>query len=1020
MQHPYLVKLWFLLLFTCVGFTSAFAQTGSVSGRVLDEQKQGLPGVTVVVDGTSIGNSTNSDGTFSIQNVPAGAQTLVFSFVGFNTQRQAVTVVADQNTAVPPVTIGENTTLLNEAVVVGYGTQRRQDVTGAVTTVDSKQFVKGQVTSPEQLIQGKVAGVQITTGGGAPGAGATIRIRGGSSLNASNDPLIVIDGVPVDNASGSGPYALAGVANPLTLINPQDIETYTVLKDASATAIYGSRASNGVILITTKKGVAGEKLTVNVSAQGTVSRRYNSVSVLGADAFRNTVTQVAPNKVDLLGPANTNWQDQIFRTAYTSDNTLSLTGAVGKLPFRASYGNLEQQGILRTNRLIRNTGSISLNPVLLDNTLKVNLNVKGSWIDNNFADNGAIGSALAFNPTQPVYSGAESYGGFYEYLQSAGGPPQQNVPRNPLALLDQVRDRSTAKRSIGNLQLDYALPFLRDLHANVNVGYDVLRTNGTKLIDSTAASAYFNVPLDPAITNRRGGSYGTYAQNRDNKLLETYLNYSHQFSDDNRLDLLAGYSYQDFITTSPNRPTYLADRTTIFQAAAGNPFRTQYTILSFYGRANVTIKNRYVFTGTLRNDASSRFSPDNRNALFPAGSFAWRLKDEAFLKDNPTFSELKLRVGYGITGQQDVVGAAGSDYPYIQRYVLNSPRAQYGFFNPATGAFEYIAPYSPQGFNANLKWESTTTYNAGVDYGFFNGRLSGSLDVYYRKTKDLLAVIPIPILTNYTNQLISNVGSLENKGIELNLNASPVQGEHFQWSLNANATYNVNKILSLGPQAPGFAGIENNGVAGGTGTNIGIYRVGEPSSSFYVYKQVYGADGKPLQDVYADLNGDGQVDSNDRYVYKHAAPPVILGFSSNFNYDRLSLAFTLRSQLGSYLYNNVNSQNGNYGSITGLPTVVNNVTTDANYTGFTVATQQRYSSDYYIQNASFLRMQNITLGYDAGKILRDRGNLRLTAAVQNVFLITKYTGLDPEIFNGVDNNTYPRPRAYTLGVNVNF
>jgi len=1016
MKHSYLVRLLFLLLFACAGFTSAHAQTGSISGRVLDEANQGLPGVTVVIEGTSLGNSTSVDGTYSIQNIPAGPHVLIISFVGYNTQRKDITVASGQNTAVVPVVVGENTTLLNEAVVVGYGTQRRQDVTGAVTQIDEKQFVKGQVTNPEQLIQGKVAGVQITTGGGAPGAATTIRIRGGSSLNASNDPLIVIDGVPVDNSS------VTGAANALSLINPQDIETYTVLKDASATAIYGSRASNGVILITTKKGVAGEKLTVNVSSQASVARRYNSVPVLSADEFRNTVAQVAPGKVGLLGTANTNWQDEIFRTAYTSDNNVSLTGAVGKLPFRASYGNLEQQGILRTNRLIRNTGSISLNPILFDNTLKVNVNVKGSIIDNNFADNGAIGAALAFDPTQPVRSGAEGYGGYFEYLQSAGGVPQQNVPRNPLPLLELRRDRSTVKRSIGNAQLDYALPFFRDLHANLNLGYDITRSNGSNLVDSTAAAAYFNRPLDPTLTNRQGGSFNRYAQSRDNKLLEAYLNYTKQFGE-TRLDVLAGYSYQDFVTTSPNRPTYLADGTTVFQAASINPFRTQYTILSYYGRANLSINDRYVITGTLRNDASSRFSPDNRNALFPAVSAAWNIKNESILKDNNTFSDLKLRAGYGITGQQDVVAAAGSDYPYIQRYTLNSLRAQYGFYNPTTGAYEYFTPYSPQGFNRNLKWEQTTTYNAGIDYGFLDGRLSGSLDVYYRKTKDLLAVIPIALLTNYTNQLVSNVGSLENKGIELNLNATPVQGEHWNWSVNANGTYNVNKILSLGPQAPGFPGIyTNNGgtIGGGTGTQIGIYRVGEASSSYYVYKQVYGADGKPLQDVYADLNGDGVVNSNDRYVYKQAAPPVILGFSSNVSYDRLSLAFTLRSQLGNYLYNNVNSQNGNYNGLTGQPTVVNNVTQDANYTGFTTTTQERYSSDYYIQNASFLRMQNVTLGYDAGKIFGNRGNLRLTAAVQNVFLITKYSGLDPEIFNGIDNNVYPRPRTYTIGLNLSL
>ncbi|MBC6989099.1 MULTISPECIES: SusC/RagA family TonB-linked outer membrane protein [Hymenobacter] len=1015
MKHPYLAKLLFLLLFLCTGVASAFAQTGTVSGRVVDEKNQGLPGVTVLVEGTTIGNSTNSDGTFSIQNVPAGPQTLAVSFVGYTTKRQPVTVVAGQNATVA-IALAENTTLLNEAVVVGYGTQRRQDVTGSLTTVSSKDFVQGQVTNPEQLIQGKAAGVQITTGGGAPGAASTIRIRGGSSLNASNDPLIVIDGVPVDNTS------VSGAANALSLINPNDIDTYTVLKDASATAIYGSRASNGVILITTKKGVSGEKLTVNVNSQTSLSRRYNSVPVLSADQFRSTVEQVAPNQVKLLGSSKTNWQDEIFRSAMTYDNTISLTGAVGKLPFRASYGNLEQQGILITNRLIRNTGSLSLNPVLLDNHLRVNMNVKGSWIDNNFADNGAVGSAIAFDPTQPVRSGNEGLGGYFEYLQNAGGAPQQNVPRNPLAQLNLTRDRSSVKRSIGNIQLDYSLHFLPDLHANLNLGYDITRGNGSKFVDPNAASTYFNVPLDPKNTTSRGGSFNQYSQDRNNKLLETYLNYTKQFGGNNRVELLAGYSYQDFVTKAPAYATYLADGA-VFKAAATNPFRTQYTILSFYGRANVTINDRYVFTGTLRNDASSRFPSSNRNALFPAASLAWRIKEESFLKDNTTFSDLKLRVGYGITGQQDVVAAAGSDYPYIQRYTLNTPVSQYGFYDPKTGTFTYYTPYSPQGFNSNLKWEQTTTYNAGLDYGFLDGRLNGSVDVYYRKTKDLLAVIPIPLETNFTNQLVSNVGSLENKGVEFNLNAIPVQGEHWNWSINANATYNVNKILSLGPQVPGFKGIETNSggsVSGGTGTTIGIYSVGAPSSSFYVYKQVYDTNGKPLQDVYADLNGDGVINTNDRYLYKQSAPKVILGFSSNASYDRLSLAFTLRSNLDNYVYNNVNSQNGNYQGILGSSNFLSNVTRDANHTQFTNTTQARYSSDYYIQNGSFLRMENVTLGYNVGKVFNDKGTLRLTAAVQNAFLITKYTGLDPEIFNGIDNNIYPRPRTFTFGLNLSL
>ncbi len=1027
MKQPYLAKLRFLLL-VLFGLTAALgawaqAGTGTVSGRVTDAKNEGIPGVTVLVEGTTVGGSTNADGTYTIAGVPAGTHTLVISFVGYATARQAVTVTAGQTSNVAAQKLSENATALGEAVVVGYGTQRKQDVTGAVTTVTTKDFVKGQVTNPEQLVQGKIAGVQITTAGGAPGAATTIRIRGGSSLNASNDPLIVIDGVPVDNSQGAG---VSGASNPLALINPNDIETFTVLKDASATAIYGSRASNGVILITTKKGIAGETLGVNFSSQASLSKRYNSVPVLSADEFRATVQRVAPSKVGLLGKASTNWQDEIFRTAMTYDNNLSLNGSLGKLvPFRVSYGNLYQEGILITNKLVRNTGSISLTPILLDDHLRVTLNVKGSVTDNNFADYGTIGSALAFDPTQPVTSGNNAYGGYFEYLQNPANPnsaPQQLVPKNPVATLNLTRDRSTVLRSIGNIQLDYKLHFLPDLHANVNLGYDVTKSEGAKNQSTQLADTYFNVPFDPTITGQSGGSYSLYGQNRQNKLLETYLNYTKQLGD-SRLELLAGYSYQDFVTTSPSYATYLgrtSETPLVASSPAGPyPFRTQYTILSYYGRANFNVKDRYLFTATLRNDASSRFNKDNRNALFPAASVAWRIKSETFLKDNTVFTDLKLRAGYGRTGQQDVYAIAG-DYPTIQRYVQNNQQANYLF-----GGLPFN-PYSPQGFNRNLKWETTTTYNAGIDFGFLEGRLTGSVDAYYRKTTDLLNGVFLSGLTNFTNYYVFNVGALENRGVELNVNAIPVQTSNFTWSVNANATYNRNKILSLGNQQPGFPGIETNGVPGGTGTNIGIFAVGESASSFYVFKQVYDASGKPLNDVYADLNGDGKVDTNDRYLYKQSAPPVILGFSSNMTYKNLSLAFTLRSNLGNYVYNSVNAQNGNYQGINNSTTYLTNVTQDANFTQFPNATQSRYSSDYYIQNASFLRMQNATLGYNVGKVFGGKGNLGLSAAVQNVFLVTKYVGLDPEISNGagntngVDNNSYPRPRVYTLGLNLNI
>lgn len=1003
MQHSYLAKLLFLLLFLCAGFTSAFAQTGSISGRVLDAQKQGLPGVTVLVEGTTVGSATDGDGAFSIGNAPVGARTLVISFVGYTTLRQPVTVVAGQNTAVTLPPFVENTTLLNEAVVVGYGTQRRQDVTGSIAAVSEKDFVKGQVTSPEQLVQGKVAGVQITSGGGAPGAGGVIRIRGGASLGGSNDPLVVIDGVPIDNNS------LAGSSNALSLINPNDIETFTILKDASATAIYGSRASNGVILITTKKGVQGEKLTVNVSSQASVSERYRSINTLSGDQYRALVQQSGTAAQQaLLGTESVDWQDEIYRTAYTFDNNASLTGSVGKVPFRASIGNLSQQGILRTSDLKRTTASIGLSPLLFDNHLRIDVNLKGSITDNNFANQGAIGAALSFNPTLPIYSDNQNFGGYYETLQ-ANGDPNTLAPRNPLGLLNQRRDRSTVKRSIGNIQFDYKFHFLPALRANVNLGYDVAEGNGTTFVPGTAASDF-----------QRPGINNIYSQTKTNGILETYLNYTKDLTGINsRIDLLAGHSYQKFLQRSPNYAGYAADGTTIIDPAAAYPTYLPLVLESYYGRLNYSFKERYLFTATMRADGSSRFSSNNRWGYFPAAALAWRAKEESFLKDVAALTELKLRVGYGITGQQDI----GLDYfGYLPRYTVGDASAQYQFGNT------FYPTYRVEGYNADRKWESTATYNAGIDYGVLDNRISGSLDVYLRKTTDLLLFSPVPAGSNYTNQLNVNVGSLENRGIEFALNGSIVRGDKFNWDVNYNVTYNQNKLTSLALNSANNSQVEiaTGNIGGGTGNTVQVQSVGYPAFSYFVYKQVYGPDGKPLEGIYADLNGDGEITPADRYRYKSANPRVFMGFTSNMTYSDWSLAFTLRANLDNYIYDNVNA---NLGTLAGLANngYLVNATNDVYNTNFG---SYQYFSDYYVKNASFVRLENITLGYNVGKLWNEKSNIRLTLAGQNLLVLSKYKGADPEVVTrdattniatfGINNNFYPRPRTVTLGVNIGF
>ncbi|QNH60900.1 SusC/RagA family TonB-linked outer membrane protein [Hymenobacter sediminicola] len=1008
MKHPYLAKLLFLLLFVCAGFTGAFAQTGSVSGRVVDEKNEGLPGVTVLIEGTSLGNSTNSDGTYSIQSVPAGSNTLVVSFVGYTTNRIPVTVAAGQNTAVGNVTLNENTTLLNEAVVVGYGTQRRQDVTGSIATVQAKDFVPGQVTNPEQLVQGKVAGVSITTGGGAPGSTNTIRIRGGSSLNANNDPLFVIDGVPVDKGT------ISGASNPLTLINPNDIESITVLKDASALAIYGNRASNGVVLITTKRGVQGEKLTVNFSSQTSVSRPFKTYDVLGADEFRTLIqANGSASQIATLGSANTNWQDEIFRTAATYDNNISLTGNLGKVPFRVSYGNLYQDGIVITNNLKRNTGSLSLSPVILDGHLRIDVNAKGTKLKNRFIDNGAIGGALFYDPTQPVRSSEAQYapyGGYYQYL-TANGVPLTLAPGNPVAALQNTNNISDVDRLIGNVQLDYKFHFLPELRANLNLATDISRGSGSTT-NSVTDFGNFN---SGATNVNQNGRFSQYKQDKDMRLLEFYLAYNKQLGENTKFDVQAGYSHQDFETQGPLFLPYRFDRTTKFNptdtlTVAG--YYDPYRLISYFGRANLSIKDRYLLTATLRNDNTSRFGEGNRSGYFPALGLGWRLKGEEFFANNASITELKLRAGYGITGQQEI----GGPFDYLPRYVTSRSTVQYQFGVDANGAPIFVTGRRPAGYNPDLKWETTTTYNLGLDWGIMDNRLSGSFDVYQRESNELLANVFVPA-GGLSNQLNRNIGSLRNRGVEVALNAVPVQTEDFTWDMNFNVAYNKTEITDLGTQQENFPGYLTEGIPGGTGTTVQINSVGYANNAYYVYQQAYGEDGRPLEGVYVDRSGDGNVNEQDLYRYKQRAPLATFGFTTNFTYKRLSLNAVLRANTGNYVYNSLAGNLANYANANTSTGFVGNLPVGIRETGFR---SQQVLSDYYVENGSFLRGENVTLGYNFGKIFSEGSNLRLTAAVQNLFLITKYTGLDPEIFNGVDNNFYPRARTFTFGLNASF
>ncbi len=1001
MKKRLLARTQFLLLLLLIS-AAAFTQTKVITGKVTDA-KDGSPlaGVSVIPKGAGHGTTTGPDGVFRL-TVNNNVTVLRISFVGF-LERE---VSAGDNIQVS-LTAGNAS--LNEVVVIGYGTQRKKDLTGAVTTVTAKDFQQGSITSPEQMIAGKVPGVSIISNSGQPGSGSTIRIRGGASLNASNDPLIVVDGVPLDNDP------IAGAGGMLSFINPNDVESFTVLKDASATAIYGTRASNGVILITTKKG-RSDMLKVNFSTVNSLSTLTKKVSVLSADQFRAVVNAngTAAQKA-MMGSANTDWQDQIYHSAGGTDNNISISGGVKHLPYRLSAGYQDQDGILRTDNLQKTTLGLAFNPVLLDNHLKIDINLKGSMLKQRFGNQAAIGAATSFDPTQPIYTKSSRYMGYYEWVDASGNLVNL-AGKNPVGLLNDHYDKSNPQRSIGNIQLDYKFHFLPELHANVNAGYDVSRGSGTVFIPDSAAESY-----------TRAGQSTQYKRTKQNTVLEFYLNYVKTFASiKSRVDATAGYSYNDYLTTIYNYADYNAHGVKIPNSDPAFPYnKPEHTLLSYFGRVNYSFEERYLLTATLRYDGSSRFSPNNRWGLFPSVAFAWKVKDENFLKNSKVVSDLKLRLGYGITGQQDGIG----DYDYLSYYALSAQNAAYQFGNT------YYQGYRPGGFYANRKWEQTATTNIAADFGFLDNRISGSVDFYLKKTSDLLATVAQPAGTNFSAYITANVGSMENKGVEFTLNTQPIRSKDLTWDVGFNITYNKNTItnLTLVPNDTSYIGYKSGTIAGGIGGQFAfINSVGGAKNTFYLYQQVYDKSGRPIEGVFVDKNGDGIINQNDLYKGKTADPKVFLAFNTSVTYKKWSAGFVLRANIGNYVYNNSYSQTGVLNQITGNSVLYN---ASSNYlsTLFKGGNGQELLSDYYIQNASFLRMDNFSVGYNVGKIYHDKATLRVNAYVQNVFVITKYTGLDPEIGPGtattsntlpsnygIDNNFYPRPRIYSLGLNLGF
>jgi len=1002
-------RIIILLSFLSLSLFS-FAQSGGVQGKVVDDKNQILPGASVLVDGTTIGAQADQNGNYSITGLKPGSYSITAKFLGYISSKRNITI--GNGMVVLNFALDGQNTSLNEIVVIGYGTATKKDLTGSITTVNAKDFNQGSITTPEQLIQGKVAGVSIISNGGAPGSGSQILIRGGASVNGSNDPLYVIDGVPL------GEGGIAGVASPLSLINPNDIETFTILKDAQATAIYGNRGSNGVILITTKKGKPG-KTKIDFNTNFSIGTLPKEASVLTADQFRTYIKQNDTTTSGIyrsqLGTANTDWQKQIYQNSFSNEDNISVSGAAGKLPYRISFGYTNQNGILKTSSLVRYSTTLNLSPSLFKDHLKINFNEIASEVNQRFANQGAIGSAVSFNPTLPVYSGNSNYGGFTEILSPTTTNPENLntlAGKNPLGLLEQETNKSQVWRSISSLQLDYKLHFFPDIHANVNASLDASKGSGYDIIPASAASQYPGSADSAGVIQR--GNNSKYKSVRANTSFDGYLTYNHFFKPINtQVTATAGYSTQTFQTTSTNYLSYFSNGEFKPGSVYNYPTDIQKSELaSFYGRLILNYDEKLILSGSIRQDVSTKFAPGIRTGYFPAGSLAWVVSNENFLKDSKVLSFLKIRVGYGKTGNQQGIG----NYDYLSPYSLGNRAAEYEFGNGT-----YYQVYRPGAFYPNRTWESTATTNAAIDYGFLNRRITGSVDFYYRKTDKLLATINEPAGSNFSNQIVANVGNMEDKGIEFSINADIIRSTNYNWSVGFNATLNRNKITNLtAVTTPNFPGLPTGGISGGIGTTIQINQVGYAKYSFYTLQQVYGSNGKPLDGVFVDKNKDGIINSQDLSLNQSPDPQEYLGLNSDFRYKKWDIGFSARASFGNYVYNNVASSTGFKSNFLN-PITVFNGSSSVLATGFSgLNSSNEYLSDYYIENASFLRLDNAHLGYNLGKLFGGGTNLRVNASVQNVFTVTKYSGLDPEVTSGIDNNLYPRPRTYLLGLSLSL
>lgn len=1016
--------------------TTVFGQQVVVKGHVVDATGEPVIGATVRVDGQQGGTVTDIDGNFTL-NANSGA-TVTVDYIGYESYKGSATA----NMSITLREGGEKT--LNEVVVIGYGAVKKSDLTGSVTALKPDSKNKGLVVNAQDMIGGKIAGVNVTSNSGSPGAGATIRVRGGSSLNASNDPLIVIDGVPMDN------NGVKGLSNPLSLVNPQDIESFNVLKDASATAIYGSRGSNGVIIITTKKGHKGQKLSISYNGSATVSMKRKTIDVMNGDEYRDFVKKLYEGNsrydkaVGALGTANTDWQNEIYQTAFSQDHGVTLTGSAGAtLPYRVSLGYTGQEGILKTSDFKRYTAAVNLSPSLFDNHLNMNLNLKGMYADTKYANTGAIGAAVMMDPTKPVYSTEDKYknfGGYYEWtmpgtsLNDPTWPLTYNdqATANPVAMLHLHNESAKSKDFVGNIDLDYKLHGFEDLRFHATAAADI--ATGKQVLDES-----------PAYPSSEGVYYGNHGWEKIDKQSYTmsgYMQYYHDFNDKamNHFDIMLGSEYQRFTKSKHNFYYGYYPETNNDKKLAGTIYKpkgkdydgdgtidpyydpTENRLLSFFGRANWSLMDsRYMLTATFRADGSTRFNwlkpyPNQQWGYFPSFAFAWRIKDEKKFKEIEWLSNLKLRLGYGQTGQQEGI----DDFGYYTSYTMNAgPDSYYPLSGDGTMA-------RPAAVNHSLTWETTTTYNIGLDWGIFNQRLTGTVDWYYRKTTDLLNTVYVPAGANFKNTLRSNIGDMKNTGVEASFHWLALNTKDWNWTLDYNFTYNQNSITKLtGGKNKGYF-VPTGGISAGIGGNAQAHAVGHPASSFYVFQQVYDKNGMPLEGVVVDRNADGQITDADKYFYKSPAAPVTMGFASRLEYKNWDFGFSLRASIGNYVYNDGMAGKSNM-NVSEIYSSHNYLSNRPKYvlpykwqTYETTATL----SDRWVQNASFLKCDNITLGYSFNNLLKGTSwqgiSGRLYGAVNNAFIITKYEGIDPEVFGGIDNNLYPRPFSATVGLSLNF